>query len=56
MQWLTDKVPDLEDRSRRNNLKLWGVPETVTPPELIPLHSGSTEITLARGEPYQLYH
>uniref|UniRef100_A0A803JZM3 L1 transposable element RRM domain-containing protein n=1 Tax=Xenopus tropicalis TaxID=8364 RepID=A0A803JZM3_XENTR len=34
MDKLKDKVADLEDRSRRNNLKLRGIPETITPPEL----------------------
>lgn len=29
ISWLKDKVADLEDRSRRNNLKLRGVPESV---------------------------
>lgn len=27
--WLSDKVADLEDMSRRNNIKLRGVPESV---------------------------
>lgn len=34
IQWLKNKVTDLEDRSRRNNLKFRGIPETITPPEL----------------------
>ena len=32
--WLRAKVADLEDRSRRNNVKLRGVPETVLPAQL----------------------
>lgn len=34
----TAKLADLEDRSRRNNVKLWGVPETV-PPEDLPKYT-----------------
>lgn len=30
------KVADLEDRSRRNNIKLRGIPEIVKPRELVP--------------------
>lgn len=32
--WLRSKVADLEDRSRRNNIKIRGVPENVLPPQL----------------------
>lgn len=35
MQKLKDKIADLEDRSRRNNVKIRGIPESVSPPELI---------------------
>lgn len=35
MWWLKDKMADLEDRSHRNNLKLRGVPKTVSAPKLI---------------------
>lgn len=34
IQRLKNKVTDLEDRSRRNNLKFRGIPETIIPPEL----------------------
>lgn len=34
MQLITAKMADLEDRSRRNNLKIRGIPETVPPAEL----------------------
>lgn len=34
MQSMKDKIADLEDRSRRNNIKLRGVEEAVTPAEL----------------------
>lgn len=30
--WIKAKLADLEDRSRRNNVKLRGVPESVSPP------------------------
>lgn len=33
--WLKDKMADLEDRSRRNNLKLRGIPEDVPPNQLL---------------------
>lgn len=33
--WLKDKIADLEDRSRRNNLKMRGVPESVPPSQLL---------------------
>lgn len=36
VQWLKNKVTDLEDRSRRNNLKFRGIPESISPPELTP--------------------
>lgn len=29
ISWLKDKVTDMEDRSRRNNLKIRGIPESV---------------------------
>lgn len=29
ISWLKDKVSDLVDRSRRNNIKIRGIPETV---------------------------
>lgn len=29
-----DTIDDLENRSRRNNLRLVGVPESITPPDL----------------------
>lgn len=35
-EWIKSKIADLEDRSRRNNLKLRGVPETVQPADLKP--------------------
>lgn len=34
--WLKQKIADLEDRSRRNNIKFRGVPESVSPQELGP--------------------
>lgn len=34
IMWLKDKVADLEDRSRRNNLKLRGVPEAIQTDQL----------------------
>lgn len=34
LTWLRSKVADLEDRSRRNNVKIRGVPETVLPTQL----------------------
>lgn len=33
--WIKDKLADLEDRSRRNNLKLRGIPEDVPPTQLL---------------------
>lgn len=33
-EWVRAKLADLEDRSRRNNVKLRGVPETVPPGDL----------------------
>lgn len=33
--WLKNKVADLEDRSRRNNLKIRGIPETVPATQLL---------------------
>lgn len=33
-QWLQAKIADMEDRSRHNNLKLRGFPESVPSPEL----------------------
>lgn len=33
--WLKDKVADLEDRSRRNNIKLRGVPKSVPATQLL---------------------
>lgn len=33
---MKDKLADMEDRSRRNNIKLRGIPETVSKPELLP--------------------
>lgn len=35
IQFLQAKVTDLEDRSRRNNIKFRGIPETIKPPDLI---------------------
>lgn len=32
--WIRSKLADLEDRSRRNNLKIRGIPETIPPAEL----------------------
>lgn len=32
--WVRDKLADLEDRSRRNNIKLKGIPESILPPNL----------------------
>lgn len=32
--WIKAKLADLEDRSRRNNVKLRGVPESVPPADL----------------------
>lgn len=34
VEWLKAKVADLEDRSRRNNLKIRGIPESVLPKDL----------------------
>lgn len=34
IQRLKDKMTDLEDSSRRNNVKIRGIPESVTQPEL----------------------
>lgn len=34
--WLKNKVADLEDRSRRNNLKIRGIPETIPATQLLP--------------------
>lgn len=31
IQWLKNKTADLEDRSRRNNFKFRGIPQSVTP-------------------------
>lgn len=36
IQMLRLKVADLEDRSRRNNIKIRGVPESLAPPEIVP--------------------
>lgn len=33
--WIKDKLADLEDRSRRHNLKLRGIPEDVPPTQLL---------------------
>lgn len=33
---LTTKLADIEDRNRRNNIKIRGIPESVSGPELIP--------------------
>lgn len=35
ISWIKDKLADLEDRSRRNNLKLRGIPESVPPSQLL---------------------
>lgn len=32
--WLKDKIADLEERSRRNNIKIRGIPEAVAAPQL----------------------
>lgn len=32
--WLKAKIADLEDRTRRNNLKLRDIPEVIQPPDL----------------------
>lgn len=34
--WLKNKVADLEDRSRRKNLKIRGIPETIPAAQLLP--------------------
>lgn len=34
VSWLKTKVVDLEDWSRRNNIKIWGVPESTLPAQL----------------------
>lgn len=34
MEWVKAKLADIEDRSRRNNLKLRGVPEAVQQADL----------------------
>lgn len=34
ISWLKAKVADLEDRSRWNNVKIRGIPESVTAPDL----------------------
>ncbi|CAH2322456.1 Hypothetical predicted protein [Pelobates cultripes] len=31
---MENKLMDIEDRARRNNLRLWGIPETVAPADL----------------------
>lgn len=50
--WLKSKVADLEDRSRRSNLKLRGAPESIQPAEVSlrtrPLSSGSTSTVKCR--------
>lgn len=33
-QWVRAKMADLEDRSRCNNVKIRGIPETILPPGL----------------------
>lgn len=33
-QWVRAKMADLEDRSRRNNVKICGIPETILPADL----------------------
>lgn len=35
IRYLWAKMADLEDRSRRNNIKFRGIPETIKPPELL---------------------
>lgn len=32
--WLEAKVTDLEDRSCRNNVKIWGIPEAIQSEQL----------------------
>lgn len=32
--WLKDKIADLEDRPRRNNIKIRGISESVSPQKL----------------------
>lgn len=34
LSWIKDKLSDLEDRSRRNNLKIRGIPESVPATQL----------------------
>lgn len=34
INWLKYKMANLEDRSRRNNVNIWGVPEAVLPAQL----------------------
>lgn len=34
ISWLKGKMADLEDRARRNNVKICGVPEAVQPAQL----------------------
>lgn len=36
IQWLKDKLADLEERSRRNNVKFRGISESYTAAELLP--------------------
>lgn len=31
LAWMRDKIADLEDRSRRNNIKIRGIPESIAP-------------------------
>lgn len=34
IQWMKTKLADLEDRLRRNNIKIQGIPESIKPPDL----------------------
>lgn len=43
---LTAKLADLEDRNRRNNIKLRGVPESVSQSELVPYIQQLIKVTL----------
>lgn len=36
LQRLTTKLADIEDRHRRNNIKIRGIPESISGPELVP--------------------
>lgn len=36
IQWMKDKIADLQGWSRRNNIKLRGIPESISPSRLLP--------------------